>query len=403
MWVGVGMKLFEEKGNCCGCTACMSICPRGAIRMEPDAEGFLYPQVDDEKCVNCGLCKTVCVFQNGYEREETEPKQTGYAVKHKKEEVREASRSGGMFTAISDYILESGGTIYGAGYGEHFKVIHKCATTAGERDELRGSKYVQSELGNCFLEIKEKLSAGEKVLFSGTPCQTAALRAYCGEKLRKKLYLVDILCHGVPSDLMWQEFLRLREKELRGKVEQVDFRNKKRFGWQAHHESLVVKGAEYSSKIYASLYGRNMMLRPSCYQCIYTNKCRPSDVTLADFWGHEKAVPGFHEDDKGCSLVLGNTKKGRAWIRKVLEEIEWQEVTGYPYRHSAMRRPVEKPGEREQFFADYRENGFSYVAEKYGDYRPEPYIVIRAKAMLRKLGGEKLYRFLRRLYRGIKD
>ena len=131
-----GMKLFEEKGNCCGCTACMSICPRGAIRMEPDAEGFLYPQVDDEKCVNCGLCKTVCVFQNGYEREETEPKQTGYAVKHKKEEVREASRSGGMFTAISDYILESGGTIYGAGYGEHFKVIHKSRLSSQDRRDF---------------------------------------------------------------------------------------------------------------------------------------------------------------------------------------------------------------------------------------------------------------------------
>lgn len=393
------MELFADKGMCCGCTACMSACAHGAIRMQPDEEGFLYPHIDASLCVECGRCKTVCTFQNGYDKSRSAKVPEGYAVKHKDEAVREASRSGGMFTAISDYVLELGGSVYGAGFGEHFKVVHKCAHTREERDEFRGSKYVQSDLGDCFKEIKEKLKNGEKVLFSGTACQTAALRVYCGLDLRKNLYLVDIVCHGVPSPLMWQEFLKLREDELKGQVEAVDFRNKRKFGWKAHHESIVVRGEEYSSRVYTSLFYKDVTLRPSCYNCIYTNERRPSDITLADFWGSEKAVPGFHEDDKGCSLVLGNTKKGCAWIRKVLKNVDYVDVTGYKYRHVNMRKPSPKPDDRDEFWQDYFAHGFRYVAEKYTAYHYEPYAKRVLKRVLAKMG---LLTWVKKLYGAVK-
>lgn len=384
------MDLIIDKGKCCGCSACMSICPKDAITMQPDKEGFLYPHIDDKLCVNCGLCKKVCTFQNGYDKGKSAEVPTGYAVKHKDENIRLDSRSGGMFTALSDYVLDTlGGVVYGAGYEEHFKVVHKCAKTKEERDEFRGSKYVQSDLKGCFREIKERLKNNEVVLFSGTACQTAALRQYCGEKLEKNLYLVDIVCHGVPSPMIWQDFLNMREKEFHGKVQKVNFRDKIRFGWNTHHETIVVKGKELSSRIYTKIFYKDAMLRPSCYQCIYTNKQRPSDVTLADFWGHEKAVPRFHEDNKGLSLVLGNTQKGCDWIQSVLNTVDYVDVTGYPYRHTNMKRPTARPDDREKVWAEYFDKGFVYVAEKYANYQYKSYFSRTLENLLNKLGYSK--------------
>lgn len=384
------MDLIIDKGKCCGCSACMSICPKDAITMQSDKEGFLYPHINDELCVNCGLCKKVCTFQNGYDKEKSAEVPAGYAIKHKNEDIRANSRSGGMFTALSDHILDTlGGVVYGAGYEEHFKVVHKCAHTKEERDEFRGSKYVQSDMNGCFREIKERLKNNETVLFSGTACQTAALRQYCGEKLEKNLYLVDIVCHGVPSPMIWQDFLKTREKEFHGKVEKVDFRNKRKFGWNTHHETIVIKGKEISSRIYTKLFYKDAMLRPSCYQCIYTNKQRPSDVTLADFWGHEKAVPEFHTDNKGLSLVLGNTEKGRKWIESVLDSVDYIDVTGYPYRHTNMKRPTTRPEDREQVWEEYFDKGFVHVAEKYAGYQYKSYASRIMEDFLEKIGFSK--------------
>ena len=384
------MNLFSNREDCCGCSACMSICPKDAITMKPDKEGFLYPQIDDTLCVNCGMCKKVCTFQNGYDKSKSAAVPAGYAVKHKDQNIRFKSRSGGMFTALTDYFFDTfHGVVYGAGYEDHFKVVHKCAHTKQERNEFRGSKYVQSDMKGCFREIKERLKNGETVLFSGTACQTAALRQYCGEKLEENLYLIDIVCHGAPSPMIWQDFLKTREKEFHGKVEKVDFRDKMKFGWNTHHETIVIKGKELSSRIYSILFMKAAIYRPSCYHCIYANKQRPSDVTLADFWGHEKAVPGFHEDNKGCSLVLGNTEKGRKWIASVLDDIDYIEVTGYPYRHTNMKRPTECPDNREQVWEEYLNKGFIYIAEKYTGYKYQSYFSRTLENFLEKLGFSK--------------
>lgn len=232
-----------DKADCCGCTACASICVHDAITMQTDTLGFLYPVVNKEKCVDCGLCEKVCAFNDHYDTSQNLLKPNAYAARHKDMCEVETSRSGAAFVAISDYILENGGVVYGAGFTDHFRVVHKRATTKEERDEFKGSKYVQSDLGHVFRQVKEDLKNGLTVLFSGTPCQTAGLNSYIGKKLREHLVLVDIVCHGVPGPYLWRDYIAYLEKKQGDKICWVNFRDKKKYGWSAHRETFkFVKG-----------------------------------------------------------------------------------------------------------------------------------------------------------------
>lgn len=302
---------IKDKADCCGCTACASICPKDAIIMEPDILGFKYPSVDLSKCIDCGLCEKVCAFNENYDKSLNLEEPEIYAARHKDIHEIETSRSGATFIAISDYILENGGIVYGVGYKDHFRVAHKRATTKEERNEFKGSKYVQSDLDGIFRQVKEDLKQGNTVLFSGTPCQTAGLNSYIGKKLRENLVLVDIVCHGVPSPYIWRDYLSYIEKKYKNKVVKVDFRDKSRMGWSGHIESFVFdNGKKIESKIYTILFQQNIMLRQSCGKCFFTNFKRPSDLTIGDYWGWKKISDNFNADNKGCSLVFINTKKG---------------------------------------------------------------------------------------------
>ncbi len=234
------IKITEPK-DCCGCTACASICVHDAITMEPDALGFLYPMVDKSKCVDCGQCDKVCQFNDNYDRSLNLEQPIAYAARHKEIDEVMKSRSGAAFVAISDYILEQGGVVYGAGYKDHFRVVHKRATTKEERDEFRGSKYVQSDLTGVFRQVKEDLKNGLTVLFSGTPCQTSGLNSYVGKKLRENLILIDIVCHGVPAPFLWRDYIAYLEKKQGDEIVTVNFRDKELFGWKAHKESYKFK------------------------------------------------------------------------------------------------------------------------------------------------------------------
>ncbi len=301
---------IKDKADCCGCTACASICPKDAIIMEPDILGFKYPSVDLSKCIDCGLCEKVCAFNENYDKSLNLEEPEIYAARHKDIHEIETSRSGATFIAISDYILENGGIVYGVGYKDHFRVAHKRATTKEERNEFKGSKYVQSDLDGIFRQVKEDLKQGNTVLFSGTPCQTAGLNSYIGKKLRENLVLVDIVCHGVPSPYIWRDYLSYIEKKYKNKVVKVDFRDKSRMGWSGHIESFVFdNGKKIESKIYTILFQQNIMLRQSCGKCFFTNFKRPSDLTIGDYWGWKKISDNFNADNKGCSLVFINTKK----------------------------------------------------------------------------------------------
>ena len=206
--------------------------------MQPDALGFLYPSVDESRCVDCGLCEKVCAFNDYYDTSLNLPQPDAYAARHKDMGEVETSRSGAAFIAISDYVLENGGVVYGAGYADHFRVVHKRATTKEERDEFKGSKYVQSDLRGVFRQVRQDLKDGMTVLFSGTPCQTAGLASYIGHKLRERLYLVDIVCHGVPSPYVWRDYLAYLEKKQGSEIFWVNFRDKHKFGWKAHRETF---------------------------------------------------------------------------------------------------------------------------------------------------------------------
>lgn len=238
-----------------------------------------------------------------------------YAVKHKDEATRAASRSGGIFTALSDRVLSDGGVVYGCILTDDFSAIHIRAENTEERNRMRESKYIQSKLGNTFKNVKLDLDTGKRVLFSGTSCQVAGLKRYLGKEYNN-LFCVDIVCHGVPSKKVWNAYLRWQEEKNHSKVVKVDFRNKRDFGWHDHVETLYFKnGKSSNSYVFRNLFYGHTVLRPSCYECQYKSVMHPGDITIADYWGIEKAAPEF-DDNKGVSLVLVNNEAGEKTLKK---------------------------------------------------------------------------------------
>ena len=350
--------------DCCGCTACASICSKEAITMQPDALGFLYPVVDKEKCIDCGLCEKVCSFNHNYNKTYNLEQPIAYGARHKEIKKVEGSRSGGAFIALSDYILENNGIIYGAGYTDNFQVIHKRATTKEERDEFRGSKYVQSNLGRTFRLVKQDLKDGKTVLFSGTPCQTSGLRSYIGKALEKNLILLDIVCHGVPSPYIWKEHLKYIEEKTAKKITGVSFRNKKLFGWKDHKESYEFDNSgkhTYINNLYTFLFYKHIMFRQSCKKCHFANITRPSDITLADFWGWEKTDKEINVDNKGVSLLLINTAKGLSLFEKISNNLNYIEAEISNCLQPNLKSPSHIHPKRDKFEKDFKEKGYNYV------------------------------------------
>ena len=381
---------ITDKSQCCGCTACASICAHDAITMQPDALGFLYPVVDKDKCVDCGLCEKVCAYNDHYDTSLNLPKPDAYAARHKDMKEVETSRSGAAFIAISDYVLENGGVVYGAGYTDHFRVVHKRATTKEERDEFKGSKYVQSDMNTVFRQVKKDLKDGLTVLFSGTPCQTAGLNSYVGKHLRVNLILVDIICHGVPSPRYWNDYLTSIEKKYKSQAVKVDFRDKK-FGWTDHIETIKLQNDKFIwSHKYTNIFYKNISLQYSCGNCHFTNFIRPSDITLGDFWGWKKTLPIFNKDDKGCSLLFISTIKGQYLLKKInsliLIPIHQDNCLQPNLIHPTILHP-----QRKKFETDYQEKGFTFVFNKYTDKEHKWYI----KAYIR-IWKTKLKHFLER-------
>lgn len=355
---------IKDKADCCGCTACASVCAHDAITMEPDVMGFLYPVVNQSKCVECGLCEKVCAFNEHYDTSRNLPKPDVYAARHKDMKEVETSRSGAAFIAISDYVLRNGGVVYGAGYTDHFRVVHKRATTKEERDEFKGSKYVQSDLRGVFRHVKNDLKSGQTVLFSGTPCQTAGLNAYIGRNLREHLMLVDIVCHGVPGPNLWRDYLAYLEKKHGDSICGVNFRDKQEYGWAAHRETF--RFANGRGKIsFRYLFYQHIMFRPSCGQCHFTNTKRPSDITIADYWGWEKTDPNINKDDKGISLILVNTEKGREIFDSIKDDMIVIPAKLEDCLQPNLQHPSVLHKKWRKFESDYEREGFEYVVRKY--------------------------------------
>lgn len=293
----------------------------------------------------------------------TEPKV--YAVKHKNEETRAASQSGGAFTALSDKVLKEGGVIYGCVLTEDFWAVHIRAEDFQTRNLMRGSKYIQSKMADTYKRAQQDLKSGRKVLFSGTSCQVAGFRKFLGREY-ENLLCVDIICHGVPSPLIWKEYIEWQEKKRKGTVSAADFRNKLNFGWKSHIETLTMEdGRKINSRIFATLFYGHNALRPSCYACPFKSTMHPGDITIGDYWGIEKAAPEF-EDNQGISILLVNSTVGERAFEAVKEYVYWKPTKIEDSMQEPLKAPFPRPAKRDLFWKDFSEKDFRYIVGKYG-------------------------------------
>lgn len=355
------MQIYSSPQECCGCSACKNICPTQAVTMQPDSEGFLYPVTDNAKCINCGACKKVCPVSGKYSQNHAKK---AFAVKHKDYDTRITSRSGGVFIAISDYVLKRQGAVYGAGFSDDLSVCHLRTETAEERNRLKGTKYVQSDVADTFSKVKADLKNGKYILYSGTPCQIAGLMNYLKNTDTEKLITCDIICHGVPSPQIYSDYLNYCEKKYGGKVTKFDFRDKT-FGWRSQKEAIWVNDKKYNTNEYAYLFSGLDVYRPACYECKFANIDRPADFTLGDFWGIDVLVKGF-SDNKGVSLLFLNTDKAEAVFDSITNDIYYEQTVidkVIPFNPN-LYRPTPVPKDREKFWKNYHKKGFNYVLRK---------------------------------------
>jgi len=312
-----------NKSKCCGCSACSNICPNNAIIMQEDEEGFLYPKIDEEKCINCNLCSKVCPLLKESKSQLNEyPK--AYAMYNKNDDELQKSSSGGIFSVIANYVLENNGVVFGASYDENLNVNHLKIENKADLEKLRSSKYVQSNINSTYKQAQETLKDNRMVLFTGTPCQIAGLNSYLMKKYNN-LITCDLVCHGVPSQKLFQKYLNYLSKKFNSKVKSYNFRSKEKKGW-----GLVSKVITEDGKIhyiepdfdpYYSNFLESNTYRESCYECHYTNYNRVSNITLADYWGINIIHPKFYSE-KGRSLILVNDKMGEELIDNLSDKIE---------------------------------------------------------------------------------
>ena len=361
-----------DKNKCSGCFACYNKCPVNAISMPEDENGFRYPVVDETKCIKCGLCKKVCVYNNSTVKQFTntnEPKI--YAMKSLNDKNRLESSSGGIFTELSKYIFENNGVVFGAGFDKDLNVIHKAAKDIKELKELKGSKYVQSYVGKSYFEVEEFLKNDVLVMFVGTPCQIAGLYKYLGDKDYDNLYTVDLICHGVPSSKVYRKYLNELEVKNNSKISKIYFRDKEE-GWTNFSIKVLFENRTQYRKnlnedIYMKLFLRNICLRKTCYDCKFSKIPRIADITLGDYWGIKNKYPELDTDDKGISEVLINSAKGKEFINKINSKINMND-TDFQFGLSAnpcIYRSVKEPKKREKFFGDLDKYSLEILKNKY--------------------------------------
>ena len=330
--------------------------------MMTDEEGFLYPKVDEQECVECGLCARVCPWLHRT-KPNVEKYPQVYAVKHKSNSIRESSTSGGAFSSIAEYVLTLEGVIYGAAFvRETQRVEHICINKNSDLDRLRGSKYVQSYIGNTYTKVKTDLTEDKYVLFVGTPCQCDGLKSFL-QKDYPKLYVVDILCHGVPSPLVLHDTL----VSCREDIIDIKFRDKER-GWRdSYNFQIIGTDKVINNETYLNLYFRGVISRKSCYRCQYMSTSRVSDITIGDYWNISNVQPTF-EDKLGVSCLLVNCPKGEELLQNCLPQLEYCNTPLAPAIQGCMHKFNKEPKLRELFWKDYSKMSYDYCMKRYGYY-----------------------------------
>ena len=367
---------IENKQLCVGCNACTQVCPKHCIVMHEDHEGFLYPEVDMTQCIDCGRCEQVCPVIH---QDDVRIPIAVYAAKNTNEAIRKESSSGGVFTLLAEQTIQQGGVVFGAGFNADWEVVHSYTETLEGLQKFRGSKYVQSVVGESFKQVVQFLKAERKVLFSGTPCQVAGLKKYLGKKVYSNLLTVDFVCHGVPSPKVFRLYLDeiitrqgvvgkntvlspLLKKEL---IQDIQFRNKA-LGWKKFSFVLSLAGSAATAKnsvlfseplnknIFMRGFLTDLYLRPSCHACPSKSFKSGSDITIGDFWGIENHYPAF-DDDRGSSLVLIHSVLGGSYYKAIAasnESIQVEYATAFTGNPS-MEHPVKEHPKRVSFFQTY--------------------------------------------------
>lgn len=359
-------KLYNVPEECCGCSACADVCPKNAIQMKSQ-DGFLYPEIDQTKCVECGLCRKVCAFKE--EKKWGSNCLKAYALRANDSNITMASSSGGVFTLLSDYVLEQGGVVYGAAYDGAMRVCHQRAETAEQRNAMRGSKYVQSDATGIYRRVRDDLKDGRKVLFTGAPCQVAALRAFLGREF-DNLICVDIICHGVPNPKVWEQYVSYMEKKYGKKLKDYSFRNKN-ISWKKYSAKLTFDdGSQIAHNdftgSYIELFRYDVCMRPSCTRCRYASTNREGDITIGDFWGIEKVLPEV-DTAQGVSAVMVRSEKGAEILCAVKDRAQlWEcQEDQIAAGQRNMREPSGFSNKAEAFQADWKSLNFETVLKKY--------------------------------------
>lgn len=346
------MITITDKHNCCGCSACSSICPKECITMQADSEGFLYPLVNETDCIDCGLCEKVCNELHPYDKRE--PLKVLAAI-NKDGEVRLKSSSGGIFYLLAEKTIAEGGVVFGARFDEQWQVVIDYSEDMKGVEAFMGSKYVQARMATAYADAKRFLAEGRKVLFSGTPCQIAGLHKYLSKQY-DNLLTVDFICHGTPSPKVWRMYLDEVISEGQ-RINNIEFRNKAK-GWNKfsfhlkynEEDKTISVLSPFAKNHFMKAFLKDIILRPSCYECKAKGFSSKSDLTLADFWGIQTVYPQM-DDDKGTSLVFINTERG--WQSMDYTKME---VRGTTYErikplNPACYRSVAPNPKREVFFA----------------------------------------------------
>ena len=360
----------SRKASCTGCSACVQVCGKGAMHMEYDAEGFAYPVIDREKCVNCGLCRAACPMTKDLLYPKVERVTGGYVYYR---EVLEKSTSGGAFTAlVKAWCTGSSYAVFGAAQTEKLTTEHRYITDLSDLDMLRKSKYDQSRIGTAYADCKRLLSEGRKVVFTGTPCQISGLRAFLGDKEYPELLTIDVICEGVPSPKYKNSFIKYMEEKHASSVKTLDYRDKDGGRWDYNVMSLTFENGKHITidrwvNPFFDIWMQHIMSRLSCYECRYTTSRRCSDITLGDLWGVHIFCPELYNDNHGSSVMIPSTEKGRTAIelakqQMTTRELDMDTVVKYANR---MRDPIAMNERREEFLSDLDKMEFKRIKRKW--------------------------------------
>lgn len=389
---------IKRKKDCVGCAACVQVCPKQCISFDEDKQGFRYPLVDLERCIHCNLCEKVCPVIN---QAESKSPIVAFAAKNQNKDIEQQSSSGGLFTALATYVIKEGGVVFGARFDENWEVVHDWTDNLEGLAAFRTSKYLQSRIGAAFIKTQDFLKEGRKVLFSGTPCQIAGLRLFLRKNYSPNLLCVDIACHGVPSPLIWRDYLgyiSTQENQLLKNIRNINFRDK-RNGWDNYGMSFIYQNQDSQYEWFCPMrenlfmkgFLRDLYLRPSCYSCPAKKGKSQSDITLADFWNICNTYPDLYH--KGFySLVLIQSDLGKNILFKISDVIKEQVLYDIAKKSNpALVYSANKPPKYNNFWNSYS-HGISSIPSFLQSMQPSfsRLIVRNVKIIVKRMLGKRI-------------